>query len=46
MAEAAVSSLLSEKAAGVDKVLAYVMPHNEPSKALARKLGVKITHEA
>lgn len=44
LASAAVSNLLREKAAGVDRVQAFIVPHNEPSHNLARKLGIPIVH--
>ena len=46
LAKAAVARLLSEKAASVDRVQAFILPHNTPSIALARSLGVQITHNA
>lgn len=46
LARAAVGSLLSEKAARVDRVRAFIVPRNKPSMSLARSLGVEVTHSA
>ena len=43
-AKAAVASLLQEKAAGVDRVEAFIVPGNKPSIALADSLGVSVVH--
>ena len=42
-AKAAVAQLIQEKAASVDAVRAFIMPHNKPSHELARSLGVEVT---
>jgi RimJ/RimL family protein N-acetyltransferase len=42
MAKKAISNLLREKSAGVDKVKACVCPHNKPSLSLAEALGVPV----
>lgn len=42
MAKKAIAKLIQEKAAGVDKVRAYVKPHNQPSLDLAKSLGIEI----
>ena len=44
-AKEAVAKILREKAAGVDEVRSYVMPHNQKSKALAASLGVPVHEE-
>ena len=44
-AKKAVAALLHKKAATVDQVRAYIMPHNKPSIALAQSLGIPIDHE-
>lgn len=44
-AKEAVAKILREKAAGVDEVRSYVMPHNQKSKALASSLGVPVHEE-
>lgn len=44
-AKAAVASLLQEKAAGVDRVEAFIVPGNRPSIALADSLGVPVVHD-
>ncbi len=44
LAKAAVARLLQEKAAGVDRVEAFIMPHNTPSMGLADALGISVTH--
>lgn len=41
----AVARIIDEKRAGVDEVRAFIMPHNGPSHALARTLGVEVVHE-
>lgn len=43
-AKAAVSKLLSVKAAGVDQVKAYIEPHNTRSIGLAKALSIPIVH--
>lgn len=45
MAKAAVSQLLKIKAASVDQVKAFIVPHNTPSHYLAESLGVPVVHE-
>ena len=42
-AKEAVAKIIREKAAGVDEVTAYICPHNERSKGLARSVNVPIT---
>jgi RimJ/RimL family protein N-acetyltransferase len=44
-AKAAVANLLREKSARVDRVEAFIAPHNTPSIALAQSLGVDIVSE-
>lgn len=44
-AKEAVAKILREKAAGVDEVRSYVMPHNQKSKAPAASLGVPVHEE-
>lgn len=44
-AKEAVAKILREKAAGVDEVRSYVMPHNQKSKALAASLRVPVHEE-
>jgi len=44
LAKAAVARLLREKAASVDEVRAFIMPHNKPSIELAARLGVPVVH--
>lgn len=44
-AKEAVAKILREKAAGVDEVRSYVMPHNVKSKGLAASLGVPVHEE-
>lgn len=46
MAKAALSQLISKKAATVDKVRAYVAAHNQPSLALAESLDVPVIKAA
>lgn len=41
----AVAKIIQEKRASVDAVRAFIMPHNGPSHALARTLGVEVVHE-
>ena len=43
-AKAAVTQLIQRKAAGVDRLAAYIMPHNHPSLGLAERLGVQSFH--
>jgi RimJ/RimL family protein N-acetyltransferase len=42
----AVGQLLREKSAGVDRVQAFILPHNKPSLALARSLDIPVVHNA
>lgn len=44
-AKAAVSQLLKVKAASVDQVKAFIVPHNAPSHRLAESLGVPVVHD-
>lgn len=43
-AKAAVAQLLKIKAASVDQVKAFIVPHNAPSHQLAESLGVPVVH--
>jgi len=43
-AKAALSNLIQIKSAGVDQVLAFVVPHNKPSIALADSIAVPVVH--
>ena len=44
-AKAAVAQLLKVKAASVDQVKAFIVPHNAPSHRLAESLGVPVVHD-
>jgi RimJ/RimL family protein N-acetyltransferase len=44
-ARSALTGLLREKRASVDRVQAFIMPHNLPSMRLAQAFGIQITHE-
>lgn len=46
MAKEAVAKIIEAKGAGVDRVRAYIMPHNTPSIGLANALGVPVVKEA
>jgi len=45
-AKEAVRKLINKKAAGVDRVEAFIAPHNKPSLGLAESLGVSILKSA
>lgn len=44
MAKEAVAKILQKKAAQVDYVRAFVMPHNDKSRQLANSLGIPVVH--
>ena len=44
-AKRAVSQLIARKASTVDKVRAFIMPHNSKSMNMANSLGVSVTHK-
>jgi RimJ/RimL family protein N-acetyltransferase len=43
-AKKAVSQIIAKKASSVDKVKAFILPHNKRSISMATSLGVPITH--
>jgi RimJ/RimL family protein N-acetyltransferase len=43
-AKSALAGILAEKEASVDKVRAFIVPHNLPSIRLAESFGIEITH--
>lgn len=45
-AKRAVAKLIQAKAAGVDEVRAYIMPHNTPSIGLATALGIPVVYKS
>ena len=44
-AKEAVAKIIQKKAAQVDRVQAFIMPHNTPSKKLAETLHIPVKHK-